>query len=368
MNTATRSRTDHASSAGRAFLPSDLPSDRTLVRAVTAEAVAAIRRTGNPAGVARTFWPRDPAVPALIERAASSPATTTTAGWAAELAGRAVGEFIGSLLPTAGAALIAAAPRFSMDGVVQIALPRATSNGTAMWVAEGAPGPVGQGVISGAMLGPPHKLMLIETATSEIDALAAEDAETILGILVRDAASRSLDLSLFSSTAADSTRPAGIFAGISPIAAAPGGGLNAAMADVGALAAAIVAAGGGGAILYFASPGRAVTLKGYAPGLASQVFASAAIPPTSLMAVDSASFASGFDSTPTITASREATFHQEDTTPLHISTGAQGSAVVATPVRSIFQSDCLALRMTLRAAWVLRIPGAAAWITSGLTW
>jgi hypothetical protein len=71
--------------------------------------------------------------------------------------------------------------------------------------------------------------------------------------------------------------------------------------------------------------------------------------------------------TPRFDVSDQATLHFEDTTPLQITTGAQGSAVAATPVRSMFQTDSLALRMILPMNWAMRRAGSVAWVT-GVTW
>jgi hypothetical protein len=71
--------------------------------------------------------------------------------------------------------------------------------------------------------------------------------------------------------------------------------------------------------------------------------------------------------TPRFDVSDQATLHFEDTTPLQITTGAQGSAVAATPVRSMFQTDSLALRMILPMNSAMRRAGSVAWVT-GVTW
>jgi len=70
---------------------------------------------------------------------------------------------------------------------------------------------------------------------------------------------------------------------------------------------------------------------------------------------------------PQFSVSDQATIHFEDTTPLQITTGAQGSAVAATPVRSMFQTDSLALRMILPMNWAMLRAGSVAWVT-GVTW
>lgn len=354
--------------APRPLVPGDLPANKILIRAVVAHAVSASRVGTRPEQIAREFWPRDAASHGFVERAAVSGATTTQSGWASQLVGSAVGAFIGSLQDnSAAAALISAAPRFNMPGYGQIVLPRASSTGTPGWISEADPIPAGAGVIAGPILGPPRKLGLIEAYTGELARRSAEDVETIIGLILRTAMARQLDLSLYSAVAADATRPAGILNGVTPATATIGGGLTAALGDVRALTDAIVAGGGGSNILFFASVGRALTLKGYAPALAGQVYGSASIDPEMLVGVDSAAFASMFGSEPELMVTKEVAIHYEDTTPLNISSPGSPSTVAA-PVREAFQTNVIVIRAILDCAWVMRVPGAISFIETGMTW
>jgi len=359
----------NTAAAPKPFLPSDLPADKILVRAATAYAVAAAQGPGErPERIAREFWPRDSATLSLIERAATAPATTTTAGWAAELAGRAAASFVGSLQESAAARLIAASTTYAMPGVATITLPR-TATVSGAFVAEGAPIPVAQAVITGPTLGPPKKLAVVEAITRELAEATPDDAETIISTILKDGLTRVLDSCMFDSAAASTVRPAGLLNGLTGLTATtPGGGEGAALADLRAMVDAIVTAGGSGNIVFVASPGRALAVRTWAPSLADRVFGSAAIPAGTLIAVDANSFCSMFGSDVEIRASKEAVLHFEDSTPLQLSTGAQGSAVLATPARSVFQTDSVAFRAVLRAAWALRVPGAVSFVTNGLSW
>jgi hypothetical protein len=190
-----------------------------------------------------------------------------------------------------------------------------------------------------------------------------------MSVILRDAASYQLDVSLFGNVAGDASRPPGLVAGITATTASTSAtAFGAAVSDFRALTDAVVAAGGGGEILYFCSPGRMVAAKSYLPGLGSQIFGSAAIAGQTLIAVAAGAFVSGFDPTPDITASRSASIHLEDTSPLQLTTGAQGSAVIATPVRGMFQTDSIAFKMVLRGGWALRVPATAQWISAAMLW
>ena len=54
----------------------------------------------------------------------------------------------------------------------------------------------------------------------------------------------------------------------------------------------------------------------------------------------------------------------ESTTPLPIASGAQGSGVLATPAKSMFQIDAIAIKIKLRASWAWRTAGAVSWVAS----
>src|SRR5262252_5041492 len=121
-----------------------LPPGNSFVRWVTAKAVASIRHT-SPAAVAEEFWPNDKVVGQLT-RAVSTPALTTTSGWAAELAHTVVRDALAALGPaSAGAQLLQRSLVLSFGGAGTISAPGfvgAAAN--AGFVAEGAPIPVRQ--------------------------------------------------------------------------------------------------------------------------------------------------------------------------------------------------------------------------------
>ncbi len=59
----------------------------------------------------------------------------------------------------------------------------------------------------------------------------------------------------------------------------------------------------------------------------------------------------------------------ESASPLPLASGAQGSGVLATPARSMWQTDTLALRLVFNASWGLRTTNAAAVASvSSVTW
>jgi hypothetical protein len=58
----------------------------------------------------------------------------------------------------------------------------------------------------------------------------------------------------------------------------------------------------------------------------------------------------------------------EDTTPLNIASGAQGSGVLATPTQSMFQTGQVAIRMLANVSWAMRRTGMVQFIGTGVSW
>jgi hypothetical protein len=338
-----------------------------LVRATLAHAVGALRGQ-HPEVIAREYWPRDRHVLEYVQRGAVPPASTSGSGWADALMGTGWGSFLANLKPSAAASLIAAGQLYDLSAFAKINLPRATNNATARWVAEAAPIPVGQGAVTSIVLGPRCKLCLIFAVTREVfEHSIMSNGELAIARMLQDAAVAALDTAIFSSTASSAVNPAGVLVGITGSTASTStDGPTAAHADIRAVTNAVVTGGGGGNILYFTSPGRKTALDSYMPQLAGRTYASAWIPDTELIALDADAFASGFDFNPEISVSMDGLLHMEDTTPAQIGTPGTPN-VVAAPVTSLYQVEGVAIKMTLRAAWVLRLP-AVAFISTGMTW
>jgi hypothetical protein len=70
---------------------------------------------------------------------------------------------------------------------------------------------------------------------------------------------------------------------------------------------------------------------------------------------------------PRFAVSNEATLHMEDTTPLALGTGTQGSGVLAVPMRSLYQTDSIGIRLSLYVTWMMVRTGAVQTIAA-VTW
>jgi len=353
-----------ASPAQRPFpLPGDIRATklRPFWRAAAAQVLGEAEAGSSAYRELAKHWPN------MTTRAATLPATTTQSGWASQLAGGIkVADVLSDLAPRSAAAILfERGALIDMSGVTIVNIPVPSVTLVPSFIQEGSPIPVGQDTLAATVLGPPRKLVLIQAFTSELSRLSAQPVEEIISRTMRQAASRQLDAAVFSATAADATRPAGILAGLVALTASSGGGINAMVGDVRLLANELAADGFGDEILYFTDMGHAETLRVHAtPALADRVIGSPAIAIGTIIAVAPGGVATGFGTEPEISTVRETTLHF-DTAPAQI--GVVGAPnVVAAPTRSLFQTDAIALRMILRLAWVAA-PGSVAYITSA-TW
>ncbi len=318
----------------------------------------------------------------MVLRAAVNPATTTVAGWAAELVQTQNAGFLDRILPKSIYMPLAnRGNRYTFGaGVSQLKIPVRTTTSllSGAWVGEGSPKPVKKASFSSVPL-IPYKLAVISTFTEEMALYSNPAIEAIIRQGLQDDTSVSLDTYLIDAVASSASRPAGLLNGVGALTAtASGTSTEKMVADIKQLLAAIVAAGGGNDVVMLINPAQAITL-GFAQTTtgdflfatvqeAGQKFnvsflVSQTVAAGRIIAIDASEFATATGDSPRFAISNEATLHEEDTTPLAL--GATGSPnVVAAPMRSLFQTDSVAIRLTLYVTWVMRRTGMVQTIAS----
>jgi len=274
--------------------------------------------------------------------------------------------------------------RATLGRFSQISMPSrvATPTVAGSFVQEGAPIPVRQAAFTPITLGL-KKMAVIVSYTREIAEHSTPQIEAILRQLIQDDTQVSVDSVLIDNIISSAIRPAGLRYNVSATTATAGGGFAALVGDIKALTAVLATANAFVKPVWIMHPvqknsialtqGTAATdfpfrseignntLMGYPVIVSSTVTAGMVI----LLNADDFMSVTGDD--PRFDVSDQATLHFEDTTPLQLVTGAQGSGVVASPSRSMFQTDSLALRMILPMNWGLRRTGTVAW-TQSVTW
>jgi hypothetical protein len=242
--------------------------------------------------------------------------------------------------------------KISFDGIAQIKVPGhlVDASDAGGWVAEGAPVKVRALRFNAGVTLWPRKLMVITAYTREM--AQSSNLEVVARSLIGEGTALALDKALLGTQADDGTTPVGILHNATSVTPTTGGGLSALAGDVDKLIGTLVNLGAGRDPVFIASPQQAAAIKLLAsPLFTYPVLQSSALPLGTVIAVEASSFVSAFSSVPEFSVDQHPTFHMEDTSPQDITGGTPSPAV---PVRSMFQTDSIGLRMILRASWGMR--------------
>ena len=368
--------------------PKKLTPIDLLVRAGTVQLFSHIHK--KPVDeIRRVIYGEDEATRAVVDwavRAASAPAMTTVTGWAAELVQQIVVDFMETLMPKSVYPRLSAAGlplNFGRNGRIVIPTRSRTPTIAGSFVGEGLPIPVRQGAFTSQTL-TPKKMAVITTWTREIDEHSVPAIEGLLRNAIGEDTAISLDAVLLDANPATVVRPAGILNGVAGLTPTAGGGFNALVGDIKQISGALLTGTAGNvrnpvwlmnpqqmnSAGLISMPGAGVfpfrdeigqnRLGGW------PIIDAGTVPLGTVIAIDAGDFVSVSGDAPRFEISDQATLHMEDTAPADISTVGT-PAVVSYPVKSMWQTDMLALRMILPMNWAIRRTGTVAWV-AGVTW
>jgi hypothetical protein len=205
----------------------------------------------------------------------------------------------------------------------------------------------------------PYKLATLTGLTGEM--IRHSNVEALVRQALVESVGPALDAALFSTAAGVAElNPPGILNGIAPLTATAGGGATAMMSDLRQLVNAVAATAGNGGIVFVMAAAQDVALSTL-PTFRYPRLISGALPSGTVIAISVNGLVSASGEVPRIDASIYGTAHEE-TDPLPIVDGTPAS-----PVRSYFQTDSLALRLRVPVSWALRSPNALAWVQA-VTW
>jgi HK97 family phage prohead protease/HK97 family phage major capsid protein len=318
---------------------------------------------------------------AIVTRAAMTGATTTVAGWAAEIVHLAQADFLATLVPTSVFPKLAAlgiSLTFGPNaGAIKIPSRTTTPSIGGSFIAEGAPIPVRRLGTTSITLSP-HKVGGLSVFSREIAMYSNPAIEAIIREGIETDTSINIDGLLLDNVAVSTTRPAGLTNGVTPITASTAHGYTAILSDIQALTNPFYAVNAGRKLVLLMNKAQNQQLI-FAPGPTGvpfgwtqqftdmfNVIVSTSVPAGQVYMIDAADFVS-VNGAAEFEVSEMATLHMEDTTPLQIATGAQGSGVLATPTQSMFQTAQIAIRMLANVTWAMRRPGMVQYAT-GVNW
>ena len=315
--------------------------------------------------MARLHFASDRDLDRLLQyKSAVNPAMTTVATWAAELAQTVTLDIADRLIPESTfVQLRGLGSQYTIAGGALVRAPTWSPTATGKFIDQGSPIPVSRFTFGSLSLGP-KKAANIVVVSDELVSASPIDVEATLRTILSESIGLLIDSVLLGSGAATTAAPAGLLNGITPITASAATPATAALgADLKALIAAIAPALRPVLIM---NPVQATSLGLLAPNSALTVLVAPTVTAGTVIAVDAAAFASAMG-VPGFRASANATLHEEDTTPLALGTGTQGSGVLAVPMRGTFQTDATALRTIIPCDWTLRRTGAVAAV-AGAIW
>jgi len=322
----------------------------------------------------------------MVTKAASIPADTVTSGWADTLVQTSIGEFITALTPYSVYPTLAAKGgsfTFGRNGTISLPARSLASMLSGAFIAQGAPIPVKQGAFTPITL-TPKKMGVITTMTREITEHSTPAIEAILRNAILEDTAVAIDTILLDATAASTIRPAGLRNGEAAVGPTAGGGIAALIGDLKLLVADLISGTNGNirSPVWIINPGDvlAISLTQAAAGgdlpfrdeLAGGTLLGYPVIQTTtgtsdlMYLVDAADFITATGDTPNFSVSDQAVLHMEDTTPTAIS-GTGTPAVVASPTRSLWQTDTMAIRMILDINWARKRAGTVSW-TQTMTW
>lgn len=314
----------------------------------------------------------------VFTRADATIATTTTSGWASQLVQNSFGEFLDLLSPDSvypGLKAKGIGVTFSNNNG-SITIPSVSTDAALAggFVLEGDPIPVGRLTTASISL-VPHKFGILTTMSKEAAMYSTPALEGLLRRSILRRTAITLDGLLLDATAGSTTRPAGLLNGVSAAASGVGGGdYLAVLEDIAALMAPFDTANAGRNLVLIMHPAQARKLAmmpgpdgtfGWADRFMSQftVLTSTSATANRLIAIDAEDFCAATGDTPMFDVSEQATLHMSDA-PGEIVTAA-GS--VNDPIRSMWQTNSIALRMVMNLTWKMRRTGMVQWI-DGTSW
>jgi len=295
------------------------PSD-TIVRDIVAKARSRLDAAKPDEGAMRT-------------RAASTPATTTQVGWAAELAASTTADLVVgdvSLGPgVAAITLFRRSLRLTFGRSASIVVPTIVmaSSGLGGFVGEDQPIAVRQYLFRGPRL-TPHKLAIAVALSNEM--FMSGNAATYIRGAMSEGISADLDVLLFDANPATAIRPAGLRNGVSGLTPTAGGTDGALTTDLVALITAVKPVAGSQIALVCSPDNYLKLLLRPNSNFPYPILESSGLPAKTVLAVAVNALAVAFGDEPSFTISDSATYHMEDTTPQQL-VAAGTPPVVAAP-------------------------------------
>jgi hypothetical protein len=337
---------------------------KSFWRGLTCAALAQLQPMGgdvDPAKISRRNFDKD-VMAEYVARAAVTP-LDTIAG--AALAPTMTSALWSALPPFASRQLFDRSLKLDLTGGAHqtIKIPRVVTPAAPVWLAEHSPMPIVSDVFDVATLGPLKKLMLGAVVSRELENYAIESAVAIVEQATSPAFRKAMDATVFDASAGTALRPAGLRNAVVALSAATGGGAAALIADLASIAAAVGDAGlNSESLMFFAHPGQAYAARGLLTPFPFTIVGTSAIAKGTLVGIVPDAIASAVTEV-AVEARDVGTLHMESATPAQLVSG----GVTASPVRQLWQTETIGIKIRARLAWAAIDP-AAVQVISSVSW
>lgn len=346
------------STVTRPFMPPDRSARHSALALSFARAVHAMGAQAIGGGHTTAARTDDATANGIIERGAVAPFATGSDTALLQNVISTLGAVLGPRSATAQ--LLSLVLGVSIEGLYGLVVPGVVADPNSIgWISEGNPIPVRRFSFDAGPTLTTKKLGMITVLTRELFQYTSSYA-IILDLLQRNF-SLGFEKYLFGTAAATDGQPAGLLYGITPTGAESGGGDHAMLVDLGKLGASVAAISSD--LFYIAGPAAGLKISIRAPFFKYPLAISAAVADDTVICLSpSCVVVAGGNDPPKLDVSATAVLHME-TAPLPLSTAATASF----PIRSVYQSDCVAVRLIASIDWALRNASAIA-VVNSVTW
>ncbi|MHC2661688.1 hypothetical protein ACMA5K_05735 [Bradyrhizobium diazoefficiens] len=310
----------------------------------------------------RALYPHDPTAATLAETIKQRSAITLADSGNLTALNRKVSRITDPVMGQTAAfnATIRDAVQLTFDGAQSVFVTGQSASTTAAgFVKRGdAIPPVGFDLSTGITLEAGKEVKTITVLSEE--AVLGPNADVLIQAKMTADGAAAIEKLFYDTTAGTDTRPAGSRAGVAKInaTAATGGAAVALAGDLAALGGAIAVCGP--AIIYAAGPATALRARLLAPLCPYPILSSRGIDENILIAMAPSALVVATDGEARIEISKEATLHM-DSSPTQLSGNATATPVqVAFPIRGLFQTRCVAIKLALSLTW--------GWRGAGVSW
>ena len=313
----------------------------------------------------------------VFAKAATDPALTSVPAWAGNLVQEGYGAYLKDLMAsTVFGRVRGMRINFGRDGAINIPYRDGVQSLAGDFVAEGDPIPVKQDKFATVKIAP-SKMGVITTFTKEIARKSTPAIESLLRAHMVQDTREVLDTLFLDATPADAIRPAGLeaSAGAANIKAATGNTVDGIEADIQGVFERMSAArmGQGGVVIMNPARLRGLRMKTNALGQypfrdaslleGYEIITSINVADDKVYFIDEEALVFGLDQGIEFDVSTQATLVMADPAePIN-----DGTTATALPVRSLFQTDTIAIKQTLGLTWK-QVRAAGVQILTGVTW